>query len=440
MKPKVFFLTLYIACLSHYVSAQTIADTVKIRSLNDVVAAAVQRNPTQAVYQEQIRQAQYNYKASKGFYYPNASASFNGTDNLHLATTPVPGELVGKSGTTYYAQFGKTYTYNTGVTLSQSILDWTLILQSKIARDNMLLTQAQQSSYMQSLKEQVTRLYFTALIAKSALEINQADQVLADSLALLSRQRLKEGTSDLLAANQAAINYNNVQQSQAQSRQLYDQSIENLKILLGEKSASELSLTEKLNLDSLAAAGATALGADKTLAVYEQQVNIADIQSRSQRSAAYPIISASAYFGGQQFRNDFGLSFANNTWNAYRYLGLNITVPIFTGLTNTNKYRSAKVQKDIAQLQYENARQQSQINDRLLLKNYTDYQKMVKSSANSFKLYGDNLRLNQQKYHEGVTGMDVYLKAFQDYLTAENNYLNNLSQLLSAKSTLLSRL
>jgi thiaminase len=35
--------------------------------------------------------------------------------------------------------------------------------------------------------------------------------------------------------------------------------------------------------------------------------------------------------------------------------------------------------------------------------------------------------------------MDTYFKAFQDYLTAENNYLNNFSQLLSTRSTLLSR-
>jgi len=245
MKLLIIFLTLFVTCFTLPVNAQSNADTVKIRSLNDVVAAAVQHNPTQAVYQEQIRLAQYNYKAAKGFYYPNASASFNGTDNLHLATTPVPGELIGKPGTTYYAQFGKTYTYNTGVTLSQSILDWTLILQSKIARDNMLLSQAQQSSYLQSLKEQVTRLYFTALIAQSALQINQKDQLLADSLALLSRQRLKEGTSDLLASNQATINYNNVQQNQAQSHQLYDQSIENLKILLGEKNRLGVKLNRK---------------------------------------------------------------------------------------------------------------------------------------------------------------------------------------------------
>jgi outer membrane protein len=90
-------------------------------------------------------------------------------------------------------------------------------------------------------------------------------------------------------------------------------------------------------------------------------------------------------------------------------------------------------------VQYDNAKQQSEISDRLLLKNNKDYLNMVMASENSFKLYHDNLILNQQKYTEGVSNIDTYLKAFQDYLTAENTYLNNLSQLLSVKATILSR-
>lgn len=418
---------------------QAQADTVKLQSYQQVIAAAVKNNPTQAVYQQQIKQAQYNYKASKGFIYPNASANFNGTDNLHLAVTPIPGILLGQPGTTYYAQFGKQFIYNTGVTLTEDIFDWTSILQSQIASNNIRLNQLQQDSYLQNLRDQAGKYYFSALIAKSALKIISTDRLLADSIVALTKQRLKEGTTDLLAVNQATINTTNIQQNQAQSQQLYDQSIENLKILLGEQPANELALAETLNLDSLISVGMPTLGYDKNLDVYQQQISIADLQSRSQRSAAYPKLSASAYFGAQQFRNDFGLSFGNNAWSAYRYLGLNLTVPVFTGFTNSNKYKSALVQKNIAQLQYNNARQQSEINDRLLLKSYADYLHMAQAAATSFKLYGNNLKLNQQKYQEGILSMDIYLRAFQDYLTAENAYLNSLSQLLSTRSTLLSR-
>lgn len=430
---------LLLTAFTIHVSAQSRPDTVKLNSLPAVVAAAVVNNPTQAVYREQIRQAAFNHKASIGFLYPQASAGFNGTDNLNLAITPVPGELFGQPGKTIDAQFGKHYVYNTGITLNQNIFDWTAVMQAKIAGNNIRLNQLQQEAYVQTLKEQVARYYFTALIAKSALVINEWDERLGDSVLILTTQRLQAGSADRIAVNQAAINANSILQNKAQSQQLYDQSIENLNILLGHGMRTELQLLENLNADSLIKTSIPQLGNDRSLDVYEEQVTVADLQSRSQRSAAYPKISASAFLGDQQFRDNFGLSFGHNSWSAYSYIGLGINIPIFTGFSNANKYKSSVAQKQVAQLQYNNARQQSAINDRLLLKNYNDYLRMVAAANASFQLYGANLKLNEQKYKEGVISLDVYQKAFQDYLTAENAYLNNLSLLLSTKSTIISR-
>jgi outer membrane protein len=407
--------------------------------LSEIITQVIKNNPTQAVYQQQIKQAEYNYKASRGFLYPQISGSFGGTDYLHLSTTPIPGELIGKPGTTFNAQFGKKYNYNTGITISHDFFDWTSIFQSQIQLSNISLSQLQQDSYIQSLRDQAAKLYYSALIAQSALLTSKKDKILADSLVLLTKQRQQEGTTDLLSLNQSLISANSIIQNQAQSQQLYDQSIENLKILLGSDVTDELRLEENLNLDSLKQVTFTTLGNDKSLDVYKKQADIAVIQSRSQRSVAFPKLSLTDYIGGQQYRNDFGLSFNNTAWTPYRYIGVNITVPIFTGFTNSNKYKSALVQQNIAKIQYENARQQSGINDQLLFKNYNDYLQLVIASANNFKLYGDNVLLDQQKYKEGIISMDTYFKAFQDYLTAENNYLNNFSQLLSTRSTLLSR-
>ena len=418
--------------------AQTKTDTVNIASLGQIFTTAIKHNPSQAVYQLQIRQAQYNYKASRGFIYPNASASFNGTDNLHLAVTPIPGILIGKPGTTFYAQFGKKYTYNTGVTLGQDLVDWQSIFQSEIEKSTIKLNEVQQESYVQSLKEQVAKVYFSILIAKSSLRLSKLDSIYADSLQALARQRLKQGVTDAIAVNQAAINYNNVLQNKAQSKQLYDQGVENLKILLGENPTTELKLSEDIELD-LFGDDVSKLGTDKSLDVYLQQVAITDIQRKAQRSVAYPKLSATAFFGAQEFRDDFGFSANSSALTGYRYIGLNLSVPIFTGFANSNKYQSAVVQKQIAEVQYNNALQQSAINDRLLLKNFSNYADAVKASGNSFRLYGSNLQLNKQKYEEGILTMDAYLRVFQDYLTAENAYLNNLSQLLATRATILSR-
>ena len=446
MKPLHLLILGVYLCAGGAVRAQG-ADTTRLVTLDQTIIAAVKSNPTQEIYLRQIKQATLNYKAAQGFLYPNASLGFNGTDNLSLATTPIPGVIFNRPGETLYAKFGKHYVYNAGVNLSQDIVSWTNVLEMKVARGNMELVHLQREAFLQSLKEQVARLYFSALIAKTALRIDGHDRQLADSIVVLSVQKLQEGTTDKMSVNLAAINSNTIAQNQAQSQQLLDQSIENLKILLGTKPADELLLMDSLGSDVsglggddvLPGSAPPALGVDKNLVVYRQQQDIAGMQSRSQRSQAYPTITATGFFGDQQFRDDFSLAFGSNAWSAYNYVALNVTIPLFTGLGNTYKYRSAVVQKDIADLQLRKAVDESAINDRLLLKNYADYLKMTAASAASFRLYGENVRLDQQKYSEGLLSLDMYMKALQDYLTAENTYLNNLSQLLSIQATIISR-
>ena len=438
MKFYYLIFTAFIACSGVEARAQAV-DTLQLTSLEQVTQAALKNNPTQAVYQQQVRQAGYNYQASKSFLYPTITASFDGTDNISLATTPVPGVIFGQPGTTIYAKFGKNYVYQSGLTLNKDILNWTDILQMKIAKRNIELAQEQQDAYAQSLKEQVARLYYSVQIAHAALQINRRDRLLADSVLALLKQKLNEGVTDLISVNQAAINSNTISQTQAQSQQLLDQSLENLKILLGTKASAQLVVTDSSAMNTIDYAALTKIGADRNLTVSQRQADLADLQTRETRTAFLPKISVTAFDGGQQFRDNFGLSLNGNSWNGYSYIGLNVTIPIFTGFSNHYKYKSAVVQRNIAHLQYQTATEQGEINDLLLQENYADYLQMLKASKNAFVLYGQNVHLNQQKYAEGLTSVDIYMKSFQDYLTAENTYLNNLSTLLSVKATFVSR-
>lgn len=419
--------------------AQERPDTLAIGSLVEALATAVKHNPGQEIYRQQLLQARSNYKAAKGYAYPAISGAFSGTQNLNLAVTPVPGELVGQPGTTYYAQFGKRYAYNAGVNVSQNLFDWPLTLQAAISKDNMFLVQAQQAAWLQTLKNQVAGYYFSTWIARTSLSISAQDLLFADSLVVLAQQRLQEGTADALAVNQASVNYNNVQQNILQSRQLYEQSIGNLKIILGAGTATILVLTGRFDPDFLQADSDVSLNPDKNLDVYRRQQEISSLQARQQKAMGYPVVSLSGYFGDQQYRNDFGLSLAGKYWSPYRYIGFNVSVPVFTGLTNFYKYRSAKIGHEIAAIQYDDAARQSGINDQLLVKNFWNYREMAKASRTNFDLYGRLLLLNRQKYLEGLINMDVYYRAFEDYLRAENTWLSSLSQWLSAWGTILSR-
>ena len=181
------------------------------------------------------------------------------------------------------------------------------------------------------------------------------------------------------------------------------------------------------------------MGDDKTLLPYKTSINISTLQQKEQKAALLPKITATGYFGFQEYRDRFEMSFAKNAWTDYQYIGLGLNWPLFTGFANSNKLKSSAVQKKIAEQDYEAAKEQSNTTDLLLIQNLTSYSELVLSSKSSFDLYGKNLELSRQKFKEGLISIDVYLKTFQDYLTAENVYLNNLSNLLSTKASIEAR-
>lgn len=417
-----------------------------------------------------------DYKASLGNLLPQASLGISGQDNMKLSVTPVPGELIGQPGKTLYLTFGKEYIYNADLQVSESIFNWQFVFQSKIAKENVALNGLQQAAYQQNLRISTAQYYYEGLVAASSLRISGRDLLLADSILSTVRDRYTQGLVDISAVHSAEINVNNVRQNISQSRQLFDQAAQNLKLLTGCKPDQSVSLDEYLAIDSLSSASdaetssvvpaaetspalssdspastpkiapalpgipdPSLLGPDKNLDVYAGNARLAALQGSLQKTAFYPTLSIAGNFGSQQFRDNFGLTFGNGAWNDYRYLVLNLNVPLFTGFYNRDKYRSAEATARIDAQQYQDAIEQGAINDSLLLKTYDNYRVISEASGRNLLLYRENLMLSQRKYQEGLISIDIWQKAFEDYLRSENTHLNNLSQLFSARASIIGR-
>ena len=424
--------------LVFFLFTSSLSSQVKIDKLEDLWKIALQNNPNQRVYGLKREQLGYDYKTSESFYYPQASLGFTGQDNLIQSVTPVPGIIFNKPGTVYL-QFGKHYTYGSGLTVTKDLFDWQAMLQSKIAKENIELNNDQQAAYTQTLKTQVGQYYFSALVAKAAVMIAEKDLAVSDSIYTAIKQKFDEGLTDASAVNQALINKNAIQQNILQSNQLLNQAVANVKILAGLPAKTAIDFGE-VAIEKEAEKVGNTLGEDKTLLPYKASIDISLLQQKEQKAAFLPKLTATGYFGFQEYRDRFEMSFAKNAWTDYQYLGLGLNWPLFTGFANSNKLKSSAVQKKIAEQNYEAAKEQSTTNDFLLIQNLDSYKELVLSSKSSFDLYRKNLELSRQKFKEGLISIDVYLKTFQDYLTAENTYLSNLSNLLTTKASIEARL
>jgi outer membrane protein len=427
-------------CLTLTTLETTKAQTV-FHSLPEVWTAALRDNPTQHVYRMKVGQLTADYHASQSYLLPQVAGNFSGQDNLKLSVTPVPGAIINQPGKTLYLTFGKHYVYNAGVNATENLFNWQYVFQSDIAHENITLNNLQQAAYEQNLKASTAQYYFSGLIASSSIQISDRDLLLADSILSTVRDRYNQGLVDLSAVHSAEINVNNVQENILQSRQLLDQAIQNLKLLTGCTARQTLTLDEHLTADSLTTDSSTTLtpGPDKNLDVYSANTRLAELQTKFQKAAFYPTLSLSGFAGSQQFRDNFGLAFGEAAWNDYRYLQLNLNVPLFTGFYNRNKYRSAQALARIDAQQYRDAVEEGRITDSLLVSTYDNYRLLVAASGRNLLLYRDNVELQRQKFVEGLISIDSFQKTFEDYLHAENTHLNNLSSMFSAMASIISR-
>ena len=430
--------TIVLGCmLTTTISNAQMSHEYVLNSVENAISKALETNPTLEVYQLQQDIAQKNYKIAKAYKLPTLTGTANGQRNVSLATTPLPGEIFGQPGETINAQFGQKYQYNAGININNNVFDWQLHLNKKIAKANVDLADLDTQAFQQKLVEQTSLYYYSALMTQEAIHINEQDLKIADSILQLTTDKFHQGLLDKIALNNSKINVNKIKQTKVSNTQQLNLYLKELHVLLGLKDNQTIVLEESLKSTPKQLLSTGTLNTDADVSMFELQKDQSELNLKYQKASLYPKLSMYSYIGKQYFSNDFG--FANSVWNDYRYVGLNVSVPIFSGFTNKNKIKKAKIEFDIATQNYENELTKSKLDDEVLIENYLSGFKSLEVSMETYQLRKENSELVYQKYTEGLIRLEEYLVAFEEYLNAQNNYLNTLSNTYSYHATILSR-
>jgi outer membrane protein TolC len=430
---------LLLVLASSFSFAQSQPTILEVATLEELIQLSRSNNPDLKSYELNVAKNSFDVKATKAIYLPAVAGNFAGQKNFELATTPIPGEIFGQPGTFTDVQFGQNYAYNAGISLNQTLLDRGSTLKVKLAKLSYETAESQKSAYLQFLDQQVSLNYYSLLISKRAIALAAQDLEVSDSIVHLSEQKFEEGLLDALAVNQAKINSNVTRQNLNSSQQLYNKSRDELKLLLGMGQEDSLNITTEIpdELPSMVASDEMSPNENINLASLQKQQ--AQAQVSIQKSLFVPKLSLNGYYGFQQFRDDFGVSFGNNAWTTYSYLGLNLSIPIFTGLSSQNKLRASKVELERAENEWNKVNLESQSQDARLIEEYHTSLRNSQLALDAFRLYEKNEQLTLQKYSEGLISLDRYLYSFEDYLKAENAYLNSLLTTYSYYSQIISR-
>ena len=417
------------------------AQEVHINSHKEAFELALEQNLDLQNLMLNEQYSELEHKQNKSYRLPTISGTFSNQRNLDLATTPLPAEIFGgEPGTTINAQFGQEYTINAGISITKQFFDKRSKLQAKAAKLNVDRSRLEQELFEELLYEQVFLYYYTALIATKAIELGEKDLQSASQITELTREKYKQGLLDASAEISTAINENKIAQGLNANKQLQQQCTVELKKLLGLKPAQKLVLTGKVDYDLPEPLLNQSLQEDKALATTQMEVDQADLQVRMNKAALLPTLSMTTYYGRQQFRDNLGLGLSSEDWTPFSYVTLNLNVPIFSGFKNKQEIRQSRISHEISLNDQRQQQQESQLNDELLISNYNLSLRDAALSKETFDLYKKNVELSSQRFEEGLISLDAHLSTFEDYIKAENAYLNSLSTLYTHYSQIEYRL
>ena len=386
-------------------------------------------------FDSQISDKAVNAQIGKGL--PQIDISGSLDDNLKLTTQLLPGELMGRPGTHIPVQFGTKYNASGTISLTQKILDpsfWVGLKAAKISKD--ISEQNIRKTDEQTMYDVSTAYYKAAIIQK---QLENMKIILGASKSSLKSTELKfkNGRAKKIDVDKIRVSYNNTYSQVQQTELSYEQALNNLKFNMGMPVDSTIVLSETLtdNNDLLLPQSINKNFIEDRIDYQIQQTNISLYEADKQNNiAAYlPSLSFYAKYGYSAMRSEFDIFKSGKTWYNSSSIGLELKIPIFSGLQ-----RYSKVQQ--SQLNIERAKEMLKYTEQSIKVEHSNYYIQFKNALDNIKNEKENLTLaedvyknTQLEFSQGTGSSLDLVQAESSLRETQNNYYSKLLTLYIAK-------
>lgn len=354
--------------------------------------------------------------------------------------------------------FGLRYQGNASVTASQQLFNASVILGLKAAKvyEQLSVRQTQQNEI--DVVEQVSKAYYSTLVAGERLQLLARNVQRLDTLLYQTQQTFKEGFAEKLDVQRLQVQLNNLRIEQQNATRLIDLSVALLKFQMGLDQRQAVNLTDRLDAAVVEAERNRLQSAGNEFdysrrieyRVLETQRDLAALDVRNRRAGYLPSLSLTGAYGfiGSDPRLggllDFrgpnstttsptGRSILNQNWFGFGNYGLALQIPVFDGFRKRASIQQGKlaleqVQKGFTTLQQgiDLERRQSETS----LQNTLDV--LANQKAN-LDLATEVARVAKVKFQEGVGSNLEVITAETDLRQAQTNYYTSLYDALVAK-------
>ena len=376
---------------------------------------------------------------------PQISGSVGYLKNIDFTLSGVSGNAFNPNGDpngiSLFA-FGTKQSMSSNLTLSQLLFDGSYIVALQASKTYLKFYENAQKKTNSEIKEMVINAYGNVLLAQESILIFEKNKAILEKTLSDTKETFKNGFIEEENVEQLQITLATVNSNLNNLKRVLSIAQNMLKITLGIDINQPITLTDKL--DNLTIANVD-LGFSQTEFKvsdnidYQMGANFEkqrQLEYKLERYKALPTLAAAYNLGYNSFANDFSFVNANQKWNKFSNIGVNLSIPIFSSFGRYAKTQQAKIALEQAQTKL------SETEQRLKLQ-YANSKSEYEFSLEEFATSKNNLNLaeriekkQQIKFAEGLSTSFDFSEAQRQLYTAQQNYLQSMVNIINKKAAL----
>ncbi|SCY26736.1 TolC family protein [Flavobacterium caeni] len=395
-------------------------------SLKDAVTFALANKADAQKAKLDIENAGYEIQEVRAGALPTVSANGNLTYNAIIQQSALPGDIVGAPGTVVLIPFGQEWLSTAGVSLSQNIFDMSVFTGLKAAKSTRQFYQINASLTEEQVIERVANAYYQVLVAQEKLAVSDSLYQSTAKVRDIIKGQFDNGLAKKIDLDRTMVNLYNLDTERQQNRNNVALQETALKFYMGMPVETPITLVkEHIEVKPLALDEQPNSTNRFEYQLMTTQEQLYKYQKQSKVAAYYPTLSLNAYYNyqgtGQEFPW-FSKPVDGTYWTDYASIGLNLKVPIFSGLGNRARVGKADVEL--------RKHQQDMADKKLSLdKEYFDAVTVIKNNLKTLESQTENVTLARDvlddtlnNYYNGLATLTDLLDSEQAYTQAQNNY------------------
>ena len=374
---------------------------------------------------------------------PQITGAISYQNQLKQPVSLLPAELAGgEPGTFIPVIFSQPQTATATATLRQQIFDGSYIVGVQATKAFLSYSANNKEKTALDVRKSVVESYGNVLLAQESVVILEKNKATLEKNLYETTKLFENGLGDEESVDQLQITLSSIENQLQNAKRLEEITLQMLNVVMGLDLDAPTQLQENLEDLTLSNIEFEILNSDFNISDnvdYKLAENLNQqryYEWKLARSRALPTLNAFVNYGSTAFSNDFDFLSGDQTWFDSSILGVDLSIPIFSSLKRSASTQRAKIALEKAKTQLTEAEQQIRLQLENAKNNYTLAIANYETAKQNLALSERIERKNQIKYQEGLATSFELRQAQTQLYTTQQEYLQSMVEVVNKKTEL----